>query len=240
MNYSGPEVFASYFNSTPDPQRKGLTWDSEVSHVMKLIDSVVTKNRKIKIFHDCFVNPPKISNCEWIKISDDLSTEFTASTLRWIRYYNYLKERSILPESLFMVDSTDVIMINDPFELLENNKIYCGDESDRKVENQWMRNREKQFEAPDYRQIIEAVADEQLLNAGICGGHIGICIEFLELLSNYHFQYNKISKSRVSVDMPAFNYTLWKHFRGRLIHGHPINTRFKFYENDTTKWWKHK
>jgi hypothetical protein len=239
MDYLEPCVFASYYNSSPDPQRKGLVWQSDVSQVMPLISSVVEKNRNIKIFHDCFIHTPKIERCEWIKVSDDLTGQFTASALRWIRYLNYLKTLSVLPRSIFMVDSTDVIMLNDPFDQIESNKIYCGDES-AKVENPWMRNREKRFEAPDYRQIIESAANEQLLNAGVCGGHIEICLEFLELLSNYHFQYNLISKDKVSVDMPAFNYTLWKHFRDRLIHGHPVNTRFKKEEFDMSKWWKHK
>ena len=234
-----PQVYASYFNSSPDPQGRGI-WPSDVEKLLPLINSVVEKNRKITIFHDCFENTPGIKNCTWVRIQDELVGEFTASALRWIRYHRYLQNLEQLPSALFMVDSTDVIMLNDPFDQLEDNTLYCGDEKNNKVENKWMRNREKRFEAPDYRQVIESVAQEQLLNAGICGGKIDICIEFLSYLAGYHLEYNKVSKSKVSVDMPAFNYTIWKHFKDRLVHGHPVNTRFKSYSMDMTKWWKHK
>jgi hypothetical protein len=136
-----------------------------------------------------------------------------------------------------MVDSTDVEMLSDPFSVIKSDMLYAGDEYSKI--SSWLSGRNSKFNPPDYNDIVDANKTELLLNAGVVGGNSSICMEFLSLLTSYHTTYNTAGVQR-SFDMPGFNYTIWKHFKDRLIHGDPVNTKFKKYEYDYTKWWKHK
>lgn len=230
-------VFASYFTGTKDPQRN-TTWASTPKNLIPLIESVV--DHKLVIFHDCFDEVPDFEHCSWVKANDDLTGVYSASVLRWFRYLRYLNELEQKPEKLFMVDSTDVIMLSNPFDQMVSDTLYCGDENKTTTGCGWLRRKASKFTAPDFYQVTQSHKHERLLNAGLVGGYIDICLEFLSLLTNYHLQYNTVTDASESMDMPGFNYTVWKHFASRLIHGHPVNTGFKDNQFDYTKWWKHK
>lgn len=230
-------IFASYFTGTKDPQRN-KTWPSDSSSLLPLIESVA--NHQIVMFHDCFDSPPHITHCSWVRASDELTSVYTASVLRWFRYLEYLKQLDALPERLFMVDSTDVILLSDPFEAMQENILYCGDENKTTTGCGWLRRKAQRFIAPDFRQVTQRYKHEKLLNAGLVGGYVDICLEFLTLLTDYHREYNTVTDASESMDMPGFNYTVWKHFDTRLVHGDPVNTGFKDNQFDYTKWWKHK
>lgn len=232
-------VFASYFTGTQDPQRK-KTWSDNPDNVDRLITSVVRRNQQIVIFHDCFFEAPRINGCQWIDARDSMTGVYTASVLRWFRYLHYLNQLEQKPEYLFMVDSTDVEMLSDPFPHLKDNILYCGDEAKSTIGCSWLKKKSARFTAPDYNQVLGPFNDSTLLNAGIVGGHINICLEFLNLLTDYHIKYNAVTDASESMDMPAFNYTILKHFSSRIVHGDPVNTRFKSNQWDHTKWWKHK
>lgn len=229
-------VFASYFNHKPDPQRQ-ITWDDDYTRVLLLIASVITQDVGIKIFHNCFKNPPELKNCEWIYVEPD--QRFTPNVVRWMIYHEYLKNNQNFIRGVFMVDSTDVQMLKNPFRnSLEHDVIYCGSE-ERKVENDWMRYTQEQFlNISDYRKIIEANANKRLVNCGICGGRTDIILKFLEKLVEYHQKHSMYLDS--SSDMSVFNYTVWKHFSKNLRVGEEINTRFKGNEFNNVAWWKHK
>lgn len=228
-------VIASYFNSLPDPQRE-ITWQEAPDDLFPLIDSVVKNGEQIRIFHDCFDNPPIIKNCEWIRVLP--TTEYALTVYRWIVYYDYLQNLEYLPDSIFCVDSTDVEMLNNPFELIDDKTLYCGSDQDWKVKNRVLEKKGKIFTAPDYLSVLKENADQQMLNAGIIGGSSEVVLEFLQELVPLHERYSKNIKK--SLDMPAFNYVILKFFSSRFITGHPIHTPFKREIYDQTCWWKHK
>jgi len=68
-------VFATYFNHKNDPQRK-IKWNSDYNEVINLINSVVGKGIKIKIFHNCFNDVPEIELCEWIRVESGIGYKF--------------------------------------------------------------------------------------------------------------------------------------------------------------------
>jgi len=140
---------------------------------------------------------------------------------------------------VWMVDSTDVEVLRNPFMSVNPNRLYVGNEFNMKVDNTWMRRtQEPLFKINDYRQIISANAREVLPNCGIVGGGYDIVMEYLKLRVQYHSAHTVgILKS---TDMSIFNYIIWKHFKGRTTSGVKVNTRFKQNERNNISFFKHK
>ena len=232
-----PLVLASYFNYKADPQRK-IKWDEDYSKLFPLINSVIKKGIKIIVFHNCFQDVPNIENCSWVKVTPNMS--FTPNVYRYFVYLDFLKQNQSTVSSVFMVDSTDVGMLKNPFNKIKNNILYVGDERSKKVGLSWMeKNQGRHLTIPDYKHIIDNNKDRILINCGIIGGEMSIILKFLEQLTFYHLTYSKDLKT--SSDMAIFNYTIWKHFSKIVNHGSHVNTRFKKYEtNNNISWWKHK
>jgi hypothetical protein len=234
-------VLSSYFNYRYDPQRKNVVWNNDVNSVMNLINSVTKNKVHIKIFHDCFDNIPNINYCEFIKIKPDKN--YTPNVTRWITYYNYLTNINLPLEKIFMVDATDVEMLTNPFDYLQENVIYTGNEFDKKMNDSFLikNKRIKYIKIPDYLNIIKKNADSKktLINCGICGGHYDIITNFLSKLTHYQTIYAK-GILKQSVDTQFYVYTLLKHFRKNIEQGSHINTRFRKKEYIKDVWWKHK
>lgn len=231
-----PVVLASYFNHKNDPQR-GILWDSDYSKLLPLVHSVVSRGVPIKIFHNCFTGLPEIDNCEWIEVEADPT--LTPNIARYFEYLTYLTDNLDKFESVFMVDSTDVEMLKNPFDHIKPGVLYVGDEIRSTVGSKWMqRTQGKYLDIPDYLQIISKHRNEVLINCGIIGGDILTVIKFLEQLTEYHARYSK--NLTTSSDMSVFNYTVWKHFKNIMNRGPHVNTRFKRNERNKIAWWKHK
>lgn len=227
-------VLASYFTYKNDPQR-GIIWDNDFSPLLSLISSVISQDVEIKIFHNCFDNPPQIKNCEWVKVHID--AELTPNVYRYFVYKNYLN--TIKVENVLMVDSTDVMMLKNPFNCMKDDTLYVGYEKGRFVSNRWMRKTQGYFiTIPDYPDIIDRYSDNPLLNCGIIGGRANIVNNFLNILTTYHDSYSRYLTS--SSDMSVFNYTIHKHFIKNISYGDHVNTEFKKYEFNNHSWWKHK
>ena len=228
-------VFASFLNHNIDSQRD-VTWQANTDSVMHLIKSTIDNGCKIKIFHNCFYKPPIIDNLEWVRVEPD--KKYMPNVARWFHYKDYLSNHKEI-ESVFCVDSTDVKMLRNPFNEMEDDILYVGNECDMKVENDWMkRNQEVLLSIPDYRKIIKANREKTLINCGLVGGNINIMKEYLDKLCDNHEKYS--SDVGRSTDMAIFNYTIWKHFSDRIFSGEIVNTRFKYNETNEISWWKHK
>lgn len=226
-------VFASYFNTKVDPQR-GYNWPSDISQVNTLIESVVKQEVHVKIFHDCFDNPPIIKNCEFIKVPSNL--DFSPTVYRWFVYLDHLQNNTY--EKIFMVDSTDVVMQLNPFDYLEENILYVGSEHKRRLPYRYILNKAHLFEIKDWKTILDENSKRPLLNCGIIGGHLSIIESFLKRLTKNHYKHSKGIVE--SLDMPIFNYTLYKYFNDCVVTGKDVHTRFEKYEENDISWWRHK
>lgn len=225
-------ILASYFNATPDGQR-GTHWNPDITALSPLIHSCQKHGAPLKIFHDCLP-----VNDDGIFIKVPKQHMFSPNAYRWIVYRDYLTSNP--NENVFMVDSTDVELFRNPFQSLNPNRLYSGDEFAMKVDNNWMRTtQEPLFDIPDYRKTIELYGDKTLPNCGIVGGSLEVVTEYLTHRSRYHNKYTKgVLKS---TDMAIHNYIVWKHFHDRLSHGLKINTKFKRNEPDNgISYFKHK
>jgi hypothetical protein len=228
-------VLASFFNSSIDPQRN-ITWDRDVPKLMPLINSVTKQDIKIKIFHDCFDDVKNTPHCEWIKVEP--KPEYALTVARFFHQLEFLLTSSEEFEFVFMVDSTDVELLKNPFTEMKNDTLYSGDEV-REVNNVWMRRKERLLKIDDYNEVMSPHYKSALLNCGLCGGDRRTVVDFLELLTGY---YNEYSSGVVeeTLAMPIYNYTIFKHFLSKVSHGAHVNTEFKKNQRNNTSWWKHK
>lgn len=235
MPYVNPTdgiILASYFNSLPDPQR-GITWDSSGSQLDMLIKSCESAGIPVKVFHDCIDRED-----DDIFIRVPTQDHYSPNAYRWMVYRLYLEDNPV--SNVFMVDSTDVEVLRNPFLSINPNRIYVGDEYNMRVENHWMQKHQEPLlsKIPDYRQVISANGNEILPNCGIAGGAYDIVMEYLNYRVKYHEEYTHgITKS---TDMAVFNYILWKHFKERMTSGIKVNTRFKANEYNKVSFFKHK
>lgn len=242
-------VFASYFCSTPDPifisnyrkhvvlddQKMGFWrgfWKNDYTLILPLIKSVLKNGSNIVIFHDCFENIPTIDGCLWIRV--DNNGEYVPTIHRWFVYYEYLKKHKF--SNLFMVDSTDVLMLKN--HNINNNTLYCGSEFNNKFLCSYVEKKIKHIKILDFDKILDQYKDHTLLNAGIVGGDYNTCLNLLEKLTECHSQFSKNIK--ISLDAPILNYIIFKYFKDNINYGHHINTRFCHNENNNISIWKHK
>lgn len=228
-------VLASYFTSQPDPQ-KNLFWKADINRLYPLIDSVIKKNEKIIIFHDCFDNTHDIKNCEFIRTLPN--PYFVPTVARWEIYLDYLSVNSKRIKNVFCVDSTDVQMLNNPFPFINLDILYCGSEYQWKVGDRWLQKRKKNINILDYDNVLDENKNNVMLNAGIVGGHVLLVKDFLEKLTDLHNSNSK--KVRKSLDMPIFNYCVMKYFPNNYVTGDIVHTPYRRKITQSSSWWKHK
>jgi hypothetical protein len=232
----GPVILTFYSTLHNDPQRNER-WDKTVDALLPLINSCRKLNIDLKIFYDS-INQPDIDredfgNVEFIRISPFHA--FTPNVYRRIVYHNYLRYRH--HSKVFMVDSTDVEVLKNPFEFTED-KLYVGNEEKAAICYSYINKQQKLLNFPDYGKHVLPNIKETLPNAGIIGGFYETVIEFTAKNSDIHREYS-IGKKE-STDMAAFNYVVWKYFKDKIHMGKDVNTVFRANEYNETSWFKHK
>jgi hypothetical protein len=227
-----PVLLTSYFNAAPDPQRGGK-WDATGAAIRPLIESAIRTQTPLVIFHDClqsgFVNSPFIQ----YRMVAPCPTK-TGISYRWMVYYDYLQKHH--HTAFFCIDSTDVIIQRNPFGYILPGTIYCGDEVGNTWDNVWVqRHNEPHVVFEDYFQVKDGTLP--LLNAGIVGGYFDAVFPIVETLQEQAVR--EARRPEVHADMATLNYAVRKS-QVPVVHGLPVNTRFKYYEDDSRAWFKHK
>lgn len=216
-------VMTGYFTSTPDFQREDQNWSADYKAIEPLINSVTKHGVDMVLLHDCFDLPNKY--------------ECTIDPYwnRFLRAYEYLRDNPDV-RGVFMVDATDVTMLNNPFTdpRMDPRMLYVGDEQ-AKLGINWIRRRA--FMGP-FNGFVSRNQNEQLLNAGIIGGSRDTVLKFL------HAMLTAYADSKMEVnDMVALNYVARSQFGNRLAHGTGlVNNVFKSFKptEEATEWFNHK
>ena len=137
-------------------------------------------------------------------------------------------------------------MLKNPFEdLLFNHHpqhIFCGDEP-QILANDWMQKHctHLRKNVLNFEEFEKRYSQSILLNCGIIGGEIFIMKSFIEKLSQLHQLHNVNNPTAYTGDMGGFNYIVRTFFNEKIIHGKPVNTIFKAYENHRIDcWFQHK
>lgn len=222
-------VIGVLYNLEDDPQRRGHKMSLEATTAWRESVKKVSPDSKLILFTD--------------QPHGEESTYVSAGwNVYWDRFYQakeWLKENSQITHA-FLTDTTDVIMLNTPWEHLEPGTLYAGYEPKTLLNNKWIENNMKlNYDKLDLNKPI--------LNCGIVGGDRETLIEFLTAFTSYKATYEHLTHIGEAtageiLEMPAFNLLLqseqWKH---RIQYGPHITTLFKSEEKTNTgAWWKHK
>lgn len=241
-------IMACHITGVYDVNRSNILPDDDYSLVKDWADSLKRQQLQGIIFHNNLSEETCLSYqspaIHFVKIAHNPS--FNPNVYRYFVYLDFLRRHRHDLESLFVTDVSDVVAVCNPFVqplFLENSTaIFCGDET-KILDNEWMKAHSEHFrnQIADYSVYEKQFGSETLLNCGIFGGRIEVMQAFIEKLCALHDTHNRNNKTAYTGDMGAFNYLARTQFNQNLLHGAPINTVFKAYENERTDcWFRHK
>jgi hypothetical protein len=241
-------ICASLFTGNYDVNRNELLADDDFETIRKWYQSIINLGLKGIIFHNNFseatVKTYQNKNIQFVKVA--FETVLNANVYRYIIYQNIFKAYADELKSVFITDIADVEVIQNPFIqplFLEHpDSLFCGDELEI-LDNEWMNNHNTHL-----RNSIDGFADyeienknQTLLNCGIIGGSIDTMLNLTSKLANIHQTITINNQTPYTLDMGAFNYIARTKFSDKLIHGAPVNTHFKKYEEVRVDcWFRHK
>lgn len=158
---------------------------------------------------------------------------------RWILYH-YLLARENYDE-VFFIDATDAAVCSNPFLHTAADTLYCGDEigqpsGHETVAHPWLLDMARKRGTPAMVRLFESQPSLPLLNCGVVGGSRAVLLDFFRTLMLVGFY-----KAEKLVDMAFFNYALHSGlFRHRIVHGQPVTSVYKRYQNRDDVWFSHK
>ena len=241
-------VMACHITGVHDVNRNRKLIDDTYELIRDWTESITLANLKGIIFHNNFSEETCKSfendSISFIKIEYDI--QFNPNVFRYFVYLNFLQHHIQQINGIFITDVTDVVLLNNPFThslFIENpSSLFCGDEP-KLLGNDWMINHSENLRKNivDYAAYESEFEGETLLNCGIIGGSAPLLYNFLQKLCAIHQHANFENKTAYTGDMGAFNYLARTQFNNQLIHGSPVNTVFKLYENERQDcWFRHK
>ena len=216
-------VMAGYFTNGPDFQRQDKVWTPNLDDVKALQESVESHGVEFVLLHDCFDLPNKVESA------------MDPYWNRFFRAYEYLRDHEDV-RRVFMVDATDVTMLNNPFtdSRMQVGKIYVGDE-DQKLGCRWIR--DKTHTEP-FWSFVTSNRFIQLLNCGIIGGsREDVMMVIHDMLTLY--ADGKMSGN----DMVLMNYLMRTRYASQLVNGTGlVNNTFKSLKptEEGREWFMHK
>ncbi len=241
-------ILACLFSGIYDVNRKTTLPDDKYELVLEWAESITALKLHGVIFHNNFTEKTceqfESEHIKFVKV--DFNPQFNTNTYRYFVYRDFIEQHFHKLESIFVTDIADVVVVKNPFLELafkqNSQAIFCGDEPIT-LNNEWMHAHSTHLRSKikDYVDFEEKFANDFLLNCGIIGGNIAVMKELIQKLCDIHLTYNLDNQTEYTGDMGAFNYLARTQFNSQLIHGAPVNTVFKMYENDRMDcWFRHK
>lgn len=241
-------ILGSLITGTFDVNRNEVLGDDDFSLVEKWVSSIQKAGLKAVLFHNGFsvqtCKKQESPNLEFVRVKP--SVIFNPNVYRYFLYLDYLRKNASYITDLFVTDVSDVVMIQNPFstpEYVSNpTTIFCGDEP-KILSNEWMvaHNTHLRNQIENFGKYESDFAQETLLNCGIIGGKVDRILDLLFHLTALHSNYNQSNPTAYTGDMGAFNYLIRTQFGSKILHGFPVNTVFKAYqENREDCWFRHK
>jgi glycosyltransferase involved in cell wall biosynthesis len=216
--YGKDVVIACFFANVNDPQRN-TEWKPDLKAVYNLSKSLKLHDVEFILIHNCFDLPNKV------EISTSPYFE------RWLKEWQYLRDRRDI-SNVFLVDSTDVDMVNNPFPHIDNQKLYVGDEPGQTLNNRWLLNMHTE---PSVHSYLQENASLQLLNCGVVGGSRELVMDLCREMYTYHVDY-----PQDQTEMGIFNKLLHSKYSDIIEYGRHVTSNFKKFERQTDAWFRHK
>jgi len=243
-----PIIMACHLTGIYDVNRSTMLTDDDYSLVKDWADSATALNMTGIIFHNNFsaatCHQFESDSIKFIEVEYDAM--YNPNVYRYFIYRYFLQLYASKLSGVFITDVSDVVVLNNPFiqPAFINNPtaVFCGDEP-KCLDNDWMKDHATHLRngIPDYAAYEAAFKAAPLLNCGVIGGNALVMQELIEQLCDIHRLYNHNNQTAYTGDMGAFNFLVRTQYNDRLIHGHPVNTVFKAYQQERTDcWFRHK
>lgn len=233
-------IISYYFTSSRDPQGRQPINRSDPSYIMAWYRSLVKHGLNGVLFHDG-VDQRFIDSFPLLRLIQVpyIPQGVQLHDYHWVISHPYLKRHKEI-ENVFFTDCPDCEVINNPFTQKEYNpkNLYCGDEPETIGQSQWMNCAIKNpdlIKLDGFTDIF--TSDNPLYNGGVLGGGRDKVLHFTALISDL-IERVKFRPNDGTGDMALYNYILHKYFKP--IHGFPVNSIFKGYEDRNDVWFKHK
>lgn len=218
MPYGKDIVIACYFAGVLDVQRN-TTWAADFKQIEKLKQSVEAQGIEFVLIHNCFDLPNRVT----------ITT--TPYFERWLKEWQYLRDRRDI-NNVFVVDATDVDMVNNPFGQLQDNVLYVGDEPNQTLNNRWMLTRHME---PSVNRYLRENGTLPLLNCGVVGGNRKLVMQLCRDMYEYH-----LGAPQDLTEMGIFNKLVHTKYADVVEYGRHVTSVFKGYERRTNAWFRHK
>lgn len=220
----------TYFISWIDPQRGVFAPKDRLSYIEKWYNSIHKLNMKGIVFYD--------------DLSDGFTFEHTSENVIFVkvnlgnwslnderfRIYKRLLEQAT-PDKILFTDSSDLFFNKNPFDFMEDDKIYLGTDNFRtpRIENNaWCLTKLDQL-SKQAEILLDADNDirkMQVFNAGTIGGEY---TEMLPLISGI-YDVLKSANTRDNNNMMAYNYVIWRDYEygtsDKIFAGEPFTNQF--------------
>ena len=241
-------IMACHITGVFDVNRTTTLDNDKYELVRDWAESVAEHRLQGVIFHNnfSFETCEKFQNDYISFIKIDYNNQFNPNVYRYFVYHDFLQQHIQFFKNIFVTDITDVTLLTNPFidpYFIENSTaIFCGDET-KTLHNDWMLDHSTHLRnnISDYAAYESKFGAETLLNCGIIGSKAPILFDFIKKLCAIHESANSANQTAFTGDMGAFNYLARTQFNSQLIHGAPVNTVFKMYENERLDcWFRHK
>lgn len=216
--YGKDVVIACYFAGVLDVQRN-TTWAADFKLIEKLKQSVERNGIEFVLIHNCFDLPNKVT------------TSTTPYFERWLKEWQYLRDRRDI-SNVFVVDATDVDMINNPFAHIKPGKLYVGDEPGLTIASKWMLMRHQE---PSVNRYLRENSHLPLLNCGVVGGERKLVMQLCRDMYSYH-----MAAPQDLTEMGIFNKLLHTKYADVVEYGRHVTSLFKKFERYTNAWFRHK
>jgi len=162
-----------------------------------------------------------ISFCEWGK-----SHRPSYNDERFYAYRKYLLKHPEVSH-VFCTDLFDVILLGNPFQLIEQKPeydLFIGDEKMSKYSSKWMVRKCREMKLPLIKN--KYTPGETIYNAGIVGGSREKMLELFERMID---KFSRIPE-KFNANMPVFNLCV-EEMGCKVFSGYPLNNPFR-----TKKW----
>ncbi len=241
-------IMACHITGVYDVNRNMTLEGDNYELVSKWAESIAERNLQGLIFHNNFSQETcekhKNEYISFVKIK--YNPKFNPNVYRYFVYNDFLQQHISQLKNIFVTDISDVTLVKNPFidqYFLENpTAIFCGDEP-KTLNDDWMKDHSANLrkKIPDFNAYEKKFEQETLLNCGIIGAKAALFHNFIQKLCSIHLLANYENNTAFTGDMGAFNYLARTQFNTQLIHGAPVNTIFKMYENERNDcWFRHK
>ncbi|GEK29088.1 hypothetical protein [Furfurilactobacillus siliginis] len=236
-------ILAEFFNGKPDVLHDQQNINADINAIAKtLVQSAERFDLSVHLLTDAdFIS--KMPNLIMHKV--DLFQHYPDISLYMERLeptFDFLMAHPEV-EKAALVDVGDVELLNYPFDEIEADKLYIGNENGTVGSVPIVTS----GPMPQYAQeFFLQHMNVPLVNPGVIVGTRAVLLEFIGKIatliakSQLELAQDKPDASLGVYEMMIVNYVAYRYFAERMVQGLKVNSTFQFYNHNVSSWFRHK